>query len=233
MSDIAVGRTVARQGAAERMQTWARGGAATGVLSIVVATIGFVLHGNPPLGKSGPAIVTWATGVDQTRFTTGIYVELLGYLLFLVFAAWLWSVLRRPGDEAAWLSTAALVGATLSMGLSAIADGLWVALLAGVHQGTPPPTLALLREAAEQTFDISFLFGGLFTVLIGVVIIRTRRLPMWSGVTALILGVGTLVPPIALAASLIWELWILVVSIYLLVRPVVGVSGGTGLRSAD
>lgn len=233
MSDIAVGRTVARQGPATRTQTWARGGAATGVLSIIVATIGFVLHGNPPLGKSGPAIVTWAAGVDQTRFTTGIYVELVGYLLFLVFAAWLWSALRRPGDEAAWLSMAALVGAILSMGISAVADGFWLALLPGVHQGTAPQTLALVREAAEQTFDLSFLFGGLFTLLIGVVILRTRHLPTWSGATALILGVATLVPPIALPASLIWEVWVLVVSIYLLLRPVAGVAGGSGLLSAD
>ena len=222
MSDVAAGRVVSRQGMAEGTGTWAQRGAVTGVLSIVVATIGFVLHGNYPLGKNGTAIIAWAAGVDQTRFTTGIYIELVGYLLFLMFAAWLWSVLRRPEQGTAWLAMTALVAATLFIGISAVDDGLWVALLAGVHQGTPPPTLALLREAAEQTFDISFLFGGLFPLLIGVVILRTRRLPTWSGVTALLLGIGILVPPIALPSSLIWEVWVLVVSLYLLLRPVAG-----------
>lgn len=233
MSDIAVGHPVARREPAERTQTWARGGAATGVLSVVVATIGYVLHGSLPMGKNGPAIMAWAAGVDQTRFTTGIYIELLGYLLFLVFAAWLWSVLRRPGHEAAWLSMAALVGATLSMGISALSDGLWLALLPGVHQGTPPQTLAILREAAEQIFDISFLFGALFTILVGVVVLRTRSLPAWIGVTALVLGVATLIPPIALPASLVWEVWIVVISVYLLVRTVAGASAGPGVTSSN
>jgi Domain of unknown function (DUF4386) len=232
VSDVAVGRVVTRQGSAERTGTWAQRGAATGVLSIVVATIGFVLHGNYPLGKDGPAIITWAAGVDQTRFTTGVYIELGGYLLFLVFAAWLWSVLRRPEQGTAWLSMAALVMATLAMGISAVSDGLWLALLPGVHQGTAPQTLALMREAAEQTFAISFLFGGLFTLLIGVVILQTRRLPTWSGVTAVILGVATMIPPIALPASLIWEVWVAVLSIYLLVRPVAGGGDSAAVTSA-
>jgi hypothetical protein len=232
MSNIGVGRTVPRQGAAERTGTWTQRGAATGVLSVVVATIGYVLHGSLPMGKNGPAIMAWAAGVDQTRFTTGIYIELLGYLLFLVFAAWLWSVLRRPEQGTAWLAMTALVGATLSMGISALSDGLWLALLPGVHQGTPPQTLALLREAAEQIFDISFLFGALFTILVGVVVLRTRSLPAWIGVTALVLGVATLVPPIALPASLVWEVWIVVISVYLLVRPVADVDTGSGVTSA-
>ena len=219
MSDMAVGRVVARQGSAERTGTRSQRGAATGVLSVAVATIGYVLHGSLPMGKDGPAIVAWAAGVDQTRFTTGIYIELVGYLLFLAFAAWLWSVLRRPEQGTAWLAMTALVGATLSMGISAVSDGLWLAILPGAHQGTAPQTLAIMREAAEQTFDISFIFGALFTILVGVIVLRTRSLPAWIGVTALILGVATLVPPIALPASLVWEVWIVVVSAYLLVRP--------------
>ena len=219
MSDVAVGRVVTSQGPAERTGTWAQRGAGTGALSIIVATIGFVLHGDYPLGKDGPAIVTWATGVDQTRFATGVYVELLGYLLFLLFAVWLWSVLRRPEQGTAWLSMAALVAATLFVAISVPDYGLWLALRTGADQGTPPQTLAIVREAAERIFDIIYLFGGLFSILIGVVVLRTRGLPAWIGVTALVLGVAILVPPIALPASLIWEVWILVVSAYLLVRP--------------
>ena len=233
MSDIALGRTMSRQGAAEHAQTWTRLGAATGALSIVVVTIGYFLHGNYPMGKNGPAIVTWAAGVDQTRFTTGFYVELVGYLLFLAWAAWLWSVLRRPEQGTAWLAMTALVAATLFIGISALDDQLWVALLPGVHQGTAPQTLALLREAAERIFGISAFFSALFTLLVGVVVLRTRSLPAWFGVTALVLGVATLVPPIALPASLLWEVCILLVSLYLLVRPVAGVPGGPGLISAD
>lgn len=199
--------------------TWTRLGAAVGLLSIIVATIGFFLHGNPPLGKSGADIVTWAAGVDQSRFAVGIYVELLGYLLFLVFAAWIWSVARPAAPGSTWLGVGALLAAAVFIAISATSDGVWLALLDGARGGTSAATLTLMRSGAEHVFEVSFLFGGLFSLLIGAAMLTGQRLPRWMGISSVVLGVAVLIPPIALIASLLWEIWVVAVSLALLIRP--------------
>ncbi len=48
---------------------------------------------------------------------------------------------------------------------------------------------------------------------------ETRLLPSWVRWGALIIGVAMFVPPLAMNASLLFWLWVLAVSIYLLARP--------------
>jgi hypothetical protein len=61
--------------------------AALGLLSIILSLVGFTIHGYPAIGASGKEIAHWATTTDGQRFAFGIYVEALGLLLFLPFAA--------------------------------------------------------------------------------------------------------------------------------------------------
>jgi uncharacterized protein DUF4386 len=208
-------------------RTWTRLGAAVGLLSIIVATIGFFLHGNPPLGKRGADIVTWAAGVDQSRFAAGIYVELLGYLLFLAFAAWIWSLARAAAPGSTWLGVGSLLAAAVMIAISTTSDGLWLALLDGARGGTSPATLTIVRSGAEHVFEVSFLFGGLFSLLIGAAMLMGQRLPRWMGIAAVVLGVAVLIPPIAQIASLLWELWVAAVSLALLIRPDAATRGDT------
>jgi hypothetical protein len=227
MNDVAVTPTRYIQESVARSRAWTRVGAAVGVLSIIVSTIGFFLHGNPPLGKSGAAIVTWAAGVDQSRFAVGIYVELLGYLLFLAFAAWIWWVARPAAPGSTWLGVGALLAAAVFIAISATSDGLWLALLDGARGGISPATLTLMRSGAEHVFAVSFLFGGLFSLLIGAAMLTGQRLARWMGISSVVLGVAVLIPPIALIASLLWELWVVAVSLALLIRPDAATRGDT------
>lgn len=198
---------------------WTRGGAAAGLLSIIMTTVGFVLHGNLPMTQTGTDVAKWAAQTNDATFSTGIYIELLGYLVFLIFGAWIWSIVYRKSNGLDWLSMAGLVAVGLFIGASSIDDGIWLALLQSVRQGSEPQTLAFVRDAAEQVFAISFMFLGLFGILIGSVSLLARSLPVWMGATAVALGVGTLVPPVALIASLIFELWVVAVCLFVLVRP--------------
>src|SRR5437763_977816 len=91
MNEIAIGQRRSMQQTEVKVGTWTRPAAAVGVAGIVVSTIGYILHGDLPMGKSGAEIVKWATTTKQSTFTVGIYVEIVGYLLFLLFAAWLWA----------------------------------------------------------------------------------------------------------------------------------------------
>src|SRR5215211_4590048 len=68
---------------------------ALGLLSIILSVVGVTIHGYPAMDASGKEIVDWATTTSQQQFTIGIYVEALGTLLFLPFAAWLYTVAQR------------------------------------------------------------------------------------------------------------------------------------------
>jgi hypothetical protein len=78
--------------------TRTRAAAALGLLSMIVFFVGFFIHGYPAMGATGKEIVHWATTTDERQFAIGIYVEALGTLLFLLFAAWLRSVARVPTE---------------------------------------------------------------------------------------------------------------------------------------
>lgn len=202
-----------------RDRLWTRGGAAIGVMSIVITTVGFVLHGTLPLAETGPDIATWGAQTSESTFSLGIHIELLGYLLFLIFGAWLWSVVHRQANGLEWLSMAGLVAGALFIGASSIDDGIWLALLSSARAGTDSQALTLVRDAGEQVFNVSFMFFGLFAILIGSVSWAAGSLPRWVGGAAVALGVATLVPPLALIGSLLLELWVVVLCLYVLVRP--------------
>jgi hypothetical protein len=193
--------------------------AALGLFSIILSFAGLIIHGYPAIGASGKEIADWATTTNQQQFTLGIYVEALGYLLFLPFAAWLWSVARDAEDGLGWLVAAGFGAATLYVGISIMDNGIWSSLLDGARRGTAPQTLASIRDIAQYIFHGTLLFGAMFFVLTGYVLFRARALPRWIGATATVIGLGLLVPPLAdIAALLVW-IWTVVVSLYLLARP--------------
>src|SRR5919205_3647997 len=150
MSEAAIMRKAEIQGGVQTTLLRTRAGAAAGLIGIVVSTIGYNLHGDFPMGKSGAEIVKWATTTNQTSFAVGIYVEIVGFLLFLLFAAWVGSLTREAEGGSGWLSPAAFAGAVLLVGLAALDNGLWVSLLNGARHGTGLQTLRTLRDGAEQ-----------------------------------------------------------------------------------
>src|ERR671933_657579 len=108
--------------------TRTRAAAAAGLLSIVLSVLGFIIHGYPDVGASGRQLAHWATATNQQQFAIGLYVEALGALLLLPFAAWLWSVARGAEGGTGWLSTTGFAAGVLYVG-SIIDNGIWWALL--------------------------------------------------------------------------------------------------------
>jgi hypothetical protein len=144
--------------------TRTRVAAALGLLSIILSLVGFTIHGYPAIGASGKEIAHWATTTDGQRFAFGIYVEALGLLLFLPFAAWLCSVARGAEDGSGWLATAGFGGATLYVGIGIMDNGIWSSLLDGARHGTDPQTLASIRDIAEYIFHGTYLLPRLWRV---------------------------------------------------------------------
>ena len=196
----------------------ARIAATLGLLSVVLISAGFVVHGYPDIGATGSQIAHWATTTDPRQFAIGVYIEQIGWLLFLAFAAWLWSVARGAEGGAGWLATAGFSAAVLYS--APIGNGVWWAVLDAGRRGTSPQTLVIVRDVAQHLFDLSLLLPAMFLLLTGAALVRTRSLPWPLGATAVLIGAGNLIPPIANGlAGLCLFLWIVAVSLYVLVRP--------------
>lgn len=195
----------------------ARIAAALGLLSVVLIFAGFVVHGYPDIGASGSQVAHWAVATDPRQFAIGVYIEQIGWLLFLAFAAWLWSVLREAGGGAGWLATAGFSAAVLYS--APIGNGVWWAVLDAGRRGTSPQTLVVVRDVAQHLFDLSLLLPAMFLLLTGAALLQTRVLPRPLGAAAVLIGAGSLIPPIGNGiAGLCLFLWIVVVSLYVLVR---------------
>ena len=165
-----------------------------GLLSVVGTFAGLAVHGYPDIGASGRQIAHWASTTNQHQFAIGIYVEAVAILLFLGFAAWLWSVARDAEGGSGWLSNACFSAAALHVVLALTSNAVWWAVLDGGRSGTNPQTLASIRDIAQHTYDTSFLCLGMFLILTGYVLFATRALPRLVGAAAMVLGLGVMVP---------------------------------------
>src|SRR5438309_9602203 len=74
-------------------------GAATGVVSVVVTFVGFGVHGALPTDTTAAAVETYVKSVSASQAGIGNYLELLGYLLVLAFAAYIYAVGRAGGTN--------------------------------------------------------------------------------------------------------------------------------------
>jgi hypothetical protein len=193
--------------------------AVLGLLSIILSAVGFSIHGYPAIGASGKEIAHWAATTNQLRFGIGIYTETLGNLLFLPFAAWLCAVARDVEEDFGWLTTASFGAIALYVGIGVADNDVWSAVLNSAHHGADPQTLASIRDIAQYIFNSTLPVGGLFFVLAGYVLFRSRALPRWVGGAAVVIGLGLLIPPAANISSLLVWVWTVVVSFYLIARP--------------
>lgn len=206
-----------------------------GLLSVLGMFAGLAIHGYPDIGASGRQIAHWATTTNQHQFAIGIYVEAVAILLFLGFAAWLRGVARDAEGGSGWLSTAGFSAAALYVGLALASNAVWWAVLDSGRRGTNPQTLAAVRDIAQHTFDASNLCLGMFLIIVGYGLFTTRALPRLAGGTAMLFGLGLMVPQTPQLALIPVFVWIVVVSIYLLVRPALAtrVTETAGVRSAS
>lgn len=220
-----------KEGRAGGATTRTRVAAALGLLSLFGTFGGLFIHGYPAIGAPATDIARWALITNPQRFALGLYLEALGSLLFLVFAAWLWSIAHAAEEGSGWLSTAGFSAAAVNAAAGLIGNGVWWAVLDGGRHGTNPQTLATIRDVAQHIYDLTLPLPGVFLLLTGYVLLRTRVLPRLVGATALLIGMGMVIPPAAQSVSLLYFLWIIAVSVYLLARPravaVVRASSGT------
>lgn len=187
-----------------------------------------------------PAFVAGGAGLVWTWFATAWTYAVLAVPILLLPA-----VLGRRGDPA--LRVATYLGAT-SVLLSLIGFLRWVFVVPPLARSYIDGD-ALTRAAVDAAWTAQHQFGGallgehlgqllviVWSVTLSVVILRTRVLPRWLGVTGLVVSViyllnqgdilATAVPgfPVWDLAGLLgstgWGLWVAALGVTVLLRPV-------------
>jgi hypothetical protein len=209
-------------------------GAACGIFYVVLSIIGNDVlggGGGAPAGFPSPKkVAAYYSNLPAPGVLDWAALFLLGLavLCFMVFVAYLCSVLRRAEGEGSWLSTVALSGGLLTtvMLLGAFPPKFAVLLIRMYEELTPQvaATLYLLNDGAHV---LTYLTSASLLAPTAIVVIRTRVLPRWLGWAAVVIAVG-LPASLALwaygfvAAPVLFLLlnlvWIIVVSVVLLRR---------------
>ena len=151
-------------------QIWPRLGGACGSLFVVLLIVGISTSGS--------------------NRQVGYTVALAGFVLFIPFLGYLYSVLRRAEGEGGWLSMTAfgagLVG--LAMKLGSIAPEL-----SAQRPGFDPGVVKALNAIANTSTVLSLLPLGVLVAAVAIVALKTRILPAWIGWASAMTAIALLV----------------------------------------
>ena len=196
-----------------------------GLLAFALLIVGFGLAGaTPKLGASSDAVTSYVTRSNAQTWT-GVYLEVLGKVLFIVLAARLWAVLRHAEGDAAWLSTTALAAALTGVVVILAADftSSSAAFYAG-RRGLDPAIVGALYDV-QQFADLFFgAVNVVFFATVAVLVLRRNALPTWLGWMAGVVAAALVVTvPFGPGDSMevphfLAFLWLVAVSVLMIAR---------------
>lgn len=196
----------------------------TGVASVACFVVGFVILGvgKAPGPFSADEIVSFYTE-NSSKVTFGSTLFMVGAVAFLFFVGSLWRVLRSAEGPTGWLSNVALGGGIVATAGMFMFTQLG-ATLAEVADHIDPAAAQAIHSVHYPAITLP---GGMAILLLagGLVVTRTKALPVWLGWVALVLGVASL-SRLGFAVFLASWLWIVIVSILLVRR--MSASAGPG-----
>lgn len=202
---------------------WRRIGPLTGLLSIALTFAGLSVHGYPDIKPSDAQLARWLATVDVNSFKVGIYVEALGIVLLVPFAAWLYSHLRKGAGDSSWLPVAMLAAAAGHVTLTLPINEIYVGLVEQARKGLDIHLAQTMISINQAWFDMTGIVMGLFLVAAGAAMIRGGAMSRWAAWAAILIGVAQVVAsPVGLSfspASILPYVWIVAVAGYYTVRP--------------
>ena len=197
-------------------RTWARPIALTGVLFFLLLVVSSVSTGNSLDDRSsGATILDWykshhsAVEVGSGLIAVIIVVGLLFYSALREYLA--------PDAEDATIARVGYAGAVIFAVAGAASSGLNYTIAHGVNglDATSAKPLYLAQWATNILSSAGIAALGL---AMGLLIVRTARLPRWIGWLAIVSAVIALVPPIDGISFIGTGLWTLAASIALYMR---------------
>jgi hypothetical protein len=182
--------------------------------------------GGVGIGDSRANVATWVSSSLGPRGVnwTGVYLEILALLSFVVFVAVLAAALRGRGTQS-WLSHVILGAGLITVTVKLASLPAAFALAYRAHEGFDPQLAAALTDMNDISFVLTWPLTALMIAGASIAILSFRVLPAWLGWSGAVSSVGLLAavplafgagPFVAFVAS---TLWILLASVTLVVRP--------------
>lgn len=183
----------------------------TGVVFVVLLVVAFTISGEGPMTDASQQEIVSFYSDNDAKVIGGAILFGWGAVFFLFFTGSLRSVLRSAEGSTGWLSAVAFGGGVVAAGGMLISAGLGFTLADAADNVDPTALQAINALVANLFLPLG---AGLTTMLFatGLVVVRTKALPVWLGWAALVLAVAEFTP-IGFFAFLASLLWVFVTSI--------------------
>lgn len=196
-----------------------------GVLAIthVALMLGsFALQRVAPLGAPSSVVVTDHVTWSMTRGMGGGYLTAVSFLVFMVEASLLSSLLRGTTDQSRWCASTLAGGGVLYVaatfaGLANLGGALYVG-----HHRADVATVTALVNVHWFSIYVAILALGLFTLATSSAVLLTEALPQWVAYSGLAVGAVCIVAtPLAgpNLGTLVWIVWFVALGVSALRRP--------------
>ena len=179
--------------AARTSRAWERYAWAAGIVYVIALLAEIVVALGVGLTQNDSAAKI-ASGLHEhrERLLVIAYLSVVYATAFLIYLCSLHNLLLRDTDRPRILGSLVLVGGVLFIALHAVSDigitGLLGAKLASFgsqHDPGIPYTLYLVTFALDSVGEV---FGSLFAVAAGLLVIRSGVLPRWLGWVSILVG---------------------------------------------
>jgi hypothetical protein len=197
----------------------------SGLVSVALIAVAFVLGGEPP-DSDAPIneVVSFYTENDSDQLAAGIVLA-YGALFFLLFATALRNALRRAEGGDAGASTLSFAGAIVFV----VGLAIWASfgfVIGDVADHVEDLTLQTLHVLSFDFFMANAI--GIFAFLLGsgIAVVKTDVLPKWLGWVAIVVCLLA-ITPLFFIAGLVMAIWTLVVSVMLSLKAGEATPGAT------
>jgi hypothetical protein len=200
-----------------------RGADAGGILYLLLAGVGYGVFISPsmPQDLTSPSAVLTSlrSHPPGTAFWVGFGMESAGLLFLLLIAARLAGRIRTA-DPGGWIATA-VIG--LAVAAFAVKLASFSPALAALHAGRyDAGTVTALLDSNNVSDYVSSAIDGTFVLLAGLGALAVGALPRWLAASGVVAGAATIggvaVPPVFDSVQLLFFLWLVATSVWLLAR---------------
>jgi hypothetical protein len=175
-------------------RAWERYASAAGVVFVVALLAEAVISAAIPINQNDSAAkIATELAQHRERLLVAAYLSAVYAVAFVVYLCRLHQLLRARSAQASLLGSLVLIGGVLFVTLHAVSDVGIYGLLGGKlasygaqHDQGISYTLYLMTYALDSVGDV---FGSLFAVAAGLMVIETRVLPRWLGGGLILVGI--------------------------------------------
>ena len=208
--------------------TMKRWSGVAGIVFVAFSVISSLVRGSVPGTDKVDAMAKFARfysdSSHQSQALASAITGVVGLFFFAWFLGGLWSALREAEGAPATPTIIVAVGGAAFIALAALEhivhNSIGITLHFSDGYKLDPGLALVLEDLGTGIFLAAMVAVGTATAAAGVVILRTRALPVWLAWVGFLIALLALplIPPLSVLGALVLALWTLVTSV-LLLRP--------------